>query len=95
MSEHSRLVPGDYLADAEVRAWYEEAKRALAIGAMVRQLRLAAGLSKEELARRARMTQPALSRLEHGGGVPTIAVLDRIAAALNATLTVSMTHSAA
>lgn len=94
MSEHRRLVPGDYLDDPEIRAGYDEARRAIEIGAMVRELRLGAGLSQEELARRAWMTQPALSRLERGGGIPTIAVLDRIAAALHATLTVSMTPAA-
>jgi transcriptional regulator with XRE-family HTH domain len=36
------------------------------------------------------MTQPALSSLERGGDIPMIAVLDRIAGALHATLTVSM-----
>jgi ribosome-binding protein aMBF1 (putative translation factor) len=95
MGEHSRLVPGEYLDDPEVRAGYEDAKRALAIGAMVRELRLEAGLSQAELARRSGMTQPALSRLEHGGGLPTIAVLDRIADALHVTLNVSFTRSAA
>lgn len=94
MSEHSRLVPGDYLGDPEVRAGYEEARRAIEIGAMVRELRLGAGLSQEELAQRSGMTQPALSRLERGGGIPTITVLDRIADALHATLTVSMTPAA-
>jgi transcriptional regulator with XRE-family HTH domain len=48
----------------------------------------------EELARRAGMTQSALSRLERGGGVPTIAVLDRIAHALHATLNVSIIRAA-
>jgi ribosome-binding protein aMBF1 (putative translation factor) len=94
MSEHRGLVPGDYLDDPEIRAGYDDARRAIEIGAMVRELRLGAGLSQEELARRAGMTQPALSRLERGGGIPTIAVLDRIAAALHATLTVSMTPAA-
>ena len=94
MSDHSRLVPGDYLADPEIRAGYEDARRAIELGAMVRQLRLDAGLSQEELAQRAGMTQPALSRLERGGGIPTITVLDRIASALQATLTVSMTRAA-
>jgi ribosome-binding protein aMBF1 (putative translation factor) len=94
MSDHSRLVPGDYLQDPEVRAGYEDARRAIELGAMVRQLRLDAGLSQEELAQRTGMTQPALSRLERGGGIPTIAVLDRIASALNATLNVSITHAA-
>lgn len=94
MSDHSRLVPGDYLDDPEIRAGYDEARRAIELGAMVRKLRLDAGLSQEELAQRAGMTQPALSRLERGGGIPTIAVLDRIAAALHATLKVSITPAA-
>jgi HTH-type transcriptional regulator / antitoxin HipB len=94
MNGHSRLVPGGYLDDPETRAGYDDARRAIELGAMVRQLRLDAGLSQEELAQRAGMTQPALSRLERGGGIPTITVLDRIANALNATLTVSMTSAA-
>lgn len=94
MSDHSRLAPGDYLDDPEIRAGYDEARRAIELGAMVRDLRLDAGLSQEELAQRAGMTQPALSRLERGGGIPTIAVLDRIAAALHATLKVSITPAA-
>lgn len=94
MSDHSRLVPGDYLDDPEIRAGYDEARRAIELGDMVRKLRLDAGLSQEELAQRAGMTQPALSRLERGGGIPTIAVLDRIAAALHATLKVSITPAA-
>jgi HTH-type transcriptional regulator/antitoxin HipB len=81
-------------AAGDKRAGYEEARRAIELGAMVRQLRLDAGPSQEELARRAGMTQPALSRLERGGGIPTITVLDRIANALQATLTVSMTRAA-
>lgn len=40
------------------------------------------------------MTQPTLSRLERGGGIPAITVLDRIATALNATLNVTITRAA-
>jgi HTH-type transcriptional regulator / antitoxin HipB len=89
-------VPGDYLDDPEIRAGYEEAKRAVVIGAMVRDLRLAAGLSQTELAHPAGLTQPALSRLENGGGLPTIACcLGPARHALNATLNVSIvTHAA-
>jgi transcriptional regulator with XRE-family HTH domain len=82
------------LDDPEIRTGYEEARRAIELGAMVRQLRVDAGLSQEEPAQRAGMTQPALSRLERGGGIPTITVLDRIANALQATMTVSMTRAA-
>jgi transcriptional regulator with XRE-family HTH domain len=44
----------------------------------VRERRLALGLSQVELAARAKMTQPALSRLEAGGLIPTIPLLDLI-----------------
>jgi hypothetical protein len=41
------------------------------------------------------MTQPALSRLEAGGAVPTIPVLERVAAALRAELIVTIAVPAA
>ncbi len=53
------------------------------------------GLTQTELAARAGMTQPALSRLEAGGAVPTIPVPERISAALNAELIVTMAPHAA
>jgi len=52
-------------------------------------------LSHTELAARAGMTQRALSRLEAGGAVPTIPVLERISAALNADLIVTIAPQAA
>ncbi|HUB42650.1 MAG TPA: helix-turn-helix transcriptional regulator [Streptosporangiaceae bacterium] len=48
-----------------------------------------------ELATRAGMTQPALSRLEAGGVIPTIPLLDRISAALDADLIVEIAPHAA
>lgn len=57
--------------------------------------RLALGLSQIELATRAGMTQPALSRLEAGGVIPTIPPLDRISAALDADLIVEIAPHAA
>ena len=60
------------------------------IGQAVRERRLALGLSQVELATRAGMTQPALSRLEAGGVVPTIPLLERISAALDADLIVTL-----
>ena len=41
------------------------------------------------------MTQPALSRLEAGGVIPTIPLLDRISAALDADLIVEIAPHAA
>jgi ribosome-binding protein aMBF1 (putative translation factor) len=74
---------------------YDEARRAFLIGQAVRERRLALGLSQTDLAARAGMTQPALSRLEAGGAVPTIPVLERIAGALGAELIVTIEPHAA
>jgi ribosome-binding protein aMBF1 (putative translation factor) len=77
------------------REGYAEAQRAFLIGQAVRERRLALGLSQVELATRAGMTQPALSRLEAGGVIPTIPLLDRISAALDADLIVQLAPHAA
>ena len=79
----------------EDREGHAEARRAFLIGQAVRERRLALGLSQAELAARAGMTQPALSRLEAGGVVPTIPLLERISAALDADLIVEIAPHAA
>ena len=80
---------------ADYREGYDQARRAFLIGQAVRERRLALGLSQTEVAARAGMTQPALSRLEAGGSVPTIPVLERIAIALGAELIVTLAPHAA
>lgn len=82
-------------ASAEYRYGYAEAERAFLIGRAVRERRLALGLSQTEVARRAGMTQPALSRLEAGGVIPTIPLLERITSALDADLIVEISPHAA
>lgn len=77
------------------REGYAEAGRAFLIGQAVRERRQALGLSQTELAARAGMTQPALSRLEAGGVIPTIPLLERISAALDADLIVQISPHAA
>jgi len=79
----------------QYRQGYAEARRAFLIGQAVRERRLALGLSQTELAARAGMTQPALSRLEAGGVVPTIPLLERISMALDADLIVEIAPHAA
>jgi transcriptional regulator with XRE-family HTH domain len=71
------------------------AEGAFLIGQAVRERRVALGLSQAELAARAGTTQPALSRLEAGGVVPTIPLLERITAALDADLIVQIAPHAA
>ena len=96
-AEHSAYeeVASDRRGSEEYRQGYAEARRAFLIGQAIRERRLALGLSQVELATRAGMTQPALSRLEAGGVVPTIPLLERISMALDADLIVEIApHSA-
>ncbi|MFI9567388.1 helix-turn-helix domain-containing protein [Streptomyces rishiriensis] len=48
------------------------------------------GLTQARLAGQAGMSQGALSRLEHGRGVPTLPLLERLAAALSSNLLISL-----
>lgn len=73
----------------EHAAAYEEARAALLLGQMVYDRRMELGLTQAELAERAGMTQPQLSRLESGGATPTVPLLARLAAALKADLDIT------
>jgi DNA-binding XRE family transcriptional regulator len=73
----------------EHAACYEEARASLMLGQMVHDRRVELGLTQAELVERAGMTQPQLSRLESGGAPPTVPLLARIAAALNAGLDIA------
>jgi ribosome-binding protein aMBF1 (putative translation factor) len=96
-TEHSgyEALARDRRGSDEYREGYAEARQAFLIGRAVRERRLALGLSQTELATRAGMTQPALSRLEAGGVVPTIPLLERISVALDADLIVEIAPHAA
>jgi ribosome-binding protein aMBF1 (putative translation factor) len=67
---------------------YEEARAAYDLGRMVRDMREARGLSQRQLAERMGTTQSVVGRLESGGSRPTLATLDRVAAALDLVLEV-------
>lgn len=70
---------------------YHAAKLAYELGRSVRQLRERRGWSQTQLAAAAGMTQSAVARFEAGGTVPSLPVLDRLAQALDADLTVQVT----
>ncbi|MBB6172780.1 transcriptional regulator with XRE-family HTH domain [Nocardiopsis mwathae] len=70
---------------------YDEARRGFLLGKMVCERRVALGLSQRERAERAGMTQPQVSRSEEGGTTPSIALLERLAEALNADLSIGFT----
>ncbi|HEX3782900.1 MAG TPA: helix-turn-helix transcriptional regulator [Pseudonocardiaceae bacterium] len=70
---------------------YDGARLAFELGEKVRGLREVRGWSQTELAERAGMTQSAMARFEAGGTVPTLPVLERIAAALEMRLSIDLT----
>ncbi|MEQ0561332.1 helix-turn-helix transcriptional regulator [Amycolatopsis sp. NEAU-NG30] len=70
---------------------YEAARLAFELGAEVRTLREKRGWTQTELAERAGMTQSAMARFEAGGTIPTLPVLERIAAALQMRLSIALT----
>ncbi|WP_106396432.1 helix-turn-helix domain-containing protein [Actinocorallia populi] len=63
---------------------YTQAVRDLALGDRLRDIRIGRNLTQAEVARKAGITQPTLSRIELGGGVPTLDMLDRIGRAMGA-----------
>ncbi|MET8974598.1 helix-turn-helix transcriptional regulator [Streptomyces sp. NPDC004539] len=60
------------------------------LGAAVRARRVELGLTQERLAAQAGMSQGALSRLERGKAVPTLPLLERLAAAMTANLLIAL-----
>lgn len=67
---------------------YDAARLAFELGRSVRELRERRGWSQTQLAKESGMTQSAVARFEAGGTVPTLAVLERLAAALDVSLRV-------
>jgi ribosome-binding protein aMBF1 (putative translation factor) len=79
------------MAEPGAEEAYEVARMADELGRAVRGLREGAGWTQGELANAAGMTQSAIARFEAGGTVPALVVLERLASALHATLTVNVT----
>jgi ribosome-binding protein aMBF1 (putative translation factor) len=81
-------MPGDDQA-----AFHEEhaaATLALEVGHKIRAARKAAGLSQRDLATRMSTSQAAVARLEAGGVGATLTTLQKVAAALDLTVTVDL-----
>lgn len=82
------------LAEPGAEDEYGIARMAFELGRAVRSLREAHGWTQSQLAAAAGMTQSAVARLEAGGTMPTLTVLDRVARALDAHLAVSIVPAA-
>ena len=75
---------------AEFDEAFAAARLALEVGEKVRDAREAAGLSQRELATRMSTSQAAVARLEAGGTSATLTTLQKVAAALDMTITVDL-----
>ncbi|AZK95070.1 MULTISPECIES: helix-turn-helix transcriptional regulator [Streptomyces] len=75
---------------SEVEAMRTEIRMAFDLGQAVYDRRTELGISQSELARRANMTQPQVSKLELGGTIPTLPLLARLAKALDASLNIAL-----
>lgn len=69
----------------------EQARLQFELAEAVRARREELGWSQRQLAERAGMTQPGVARFEAGGTMPTLPLLERLAAALGLAVTVSLT----
>lgn len=69
-------------------AAYEAARIRFELGAAVRSRREELGLTQAQLGERVGLKQPAVARFEAGGTMPTIPMLERMAAALDMRLSV-------
>lgn len=79
------------MGEPGAEAAYQAARLAYELGRTVRELREHHGWSQTGLAEAAGMTQSAVARFEAGGTVPSLPVLERLARALDADLTVQVT----
>ncbi|GGK85604.1 hypothetical protein Sme01_38780 [Sphaerisporangium melleum] len=89
MGHHARWGRPEALAEDPERVAIREA---LAFGKALYDRRTELGLSTEQLAQRAGMSQDAIECIEEGGTPPTIALLRRLAAALNADVRLTAGH---
>jgi DNA-binding XRE family transcriptional regulator len=91
---HPRSLPWrDYLdqqlANPEFRAAYDALEPEFALIRQLIDLRVKRGLSQRQLAKRAKMQQPTIARLE-GGQTASLRTLRRVADALDADVQVSL-----
>lgn len=86
---HTRWARPEDVADDPERIAIREA---LAFGKALYDIRTALGLSVPELALRAALTDDDIERIEEGGTEPTIPLLRRLAAALDADVRLTAGH---
>lgn len=76
--------------DPEFRAAYEALDEEFAIASQMIEARTRAGLTQDELARRMHTSQSSIARLESGRSKPSVSTLEKLAAATNSKLRLTL-----
>jgi transcriptional regulator with XRE-family HTH domain len=84
--EHKRKL----LKDPEFRIEYESLEPEYKLAVALIRLRLAKGLTQEELARLLNTKQESIARLESGSSLPSLSTVKRLANALDAELEINL-----
>jgi len=74
------------LKDPEFKKLYNDSQPEFEIAKAIIRARIENKITQKELAKRMNTTQSVISRLEHGRTSPSIALLKKVATALNVTL---------
>ncbi|MBV7245236.1 helix-turn-helix domain-containing protein [Streptomyces sp. MW-W600-10] len=87
---HERELTSGLSESEESRAERAEIRRAMAFAKAVYDRRKELGLSQNDVAERAGLTQAKISRIEGADAVPTLLLLRRLALALDASLNIAL-----
>ncbi len=90
---HEEVLAGHLDADPDYRREWERTALARAVAVKVVAYRAERGLSQTALAKKLKMSQPAVARLESGEHNPTFPMLLRISDALGVELAIDITPS--
>ena len=90
MSDLSKYIKGRKKRDKEFAQGYEEGYEQFKIGVMLREARVSAGLTQEELARRIGTKKTAISRIENHAEDVKLSTLKKTASALGKKLEIKI-----
>jgi DNA-binding XRE family transcriptional regulator len=86
MKSDLKELTAELMQDQEFREEYESLQPEMNIMRAMMDARIRAGMTQMELSQKSGISQADISRLENGSRNPSLALLKRLAAALNTTL---------
>lgn len=85
-----RKFKNELLKDKQIRKAYDALRPEFELAAALIERRNALGITQAELAKKVGTKQSAIARLESGAYNPSVGLLERVAEALDARLTISL-----